>query len=597
VLLWRVLRLIWQTGPAHTLLLLVALLLNGLVPVARLWVARLIIDGLVEALRLGETELGGLLPLVLLEFGLTALGSVLTAISQSTQMALGHRVRTRMSEDVMQVALSVDFLTLEDPTFHDRLRRAQQEAGYRPMNLVVQLGVATSSIVSFVGILALLWTLSPAATLTVILCSVPQFYVRSRSARMTFGSALFRSEDSRRMGYLAQLPSSLQVAKEIRLFELGRHLLERHAVLARRILHDYLTIARFEQSAGSVAAVVATAGYFGAYVYLIQRTLAGELTIGDLTLYTGAFLQGGNLLMGISLGVASILENWLFLRDVFQFLNMPAQSSATRAPVSSPLTRTAPTNGVVRTGIVFEDVHFRYPGRDDETIRGISLTIQRGKVVAIVGENGAGKTTLIKLLCGLYPPTSGRIRLDGEDIAEIEPTRLRQQFGVLFQDYAQYFLTVRENIGFGDISHLDDLERIRAASARSGADEIIDALPLGYETQIGKAYDRGHDLSGGEWQRVALARAHLRDAPILVLDEPTASLDPRAEQKVFAEVRHLLAGRTAILISHRFSTVRLADEIYVLGDGVVVEHGRHDELVALGGRYANLYELQASAYR
>ena len=601
MLFGRVLRLIWQTSPANTLLVLVVVVLNGLVPIGRLWVAKLLIDGIVEAIQSGRVELGVLLPLVLLEFALTALGAVLTPVMQSAQLMLAQRVRTEMSEIVMRAALGVDFLTLEDPSYHDRLRRAQQDSGHRPMNLVVYLAMALSAVVSFGGILALLWTLSPVATLTIILCSLPQFYVRARGSRMTFGASLHRSEDARRMSYLAQLPSTLQVAKEIRLFGLGPHLLERHRVLAHRIMHEYLRIARFEQAGGALAAIVTSAGYFAAYTYLIQRTLAGELTIGDLAVYSGAFLQGNAYLAQMSLGVSSTLESWLYLRDVFELLDRPTAEAIPQngvVPASPPNGVHAPTPSKERpTGIVFEAVRFRYPGRDEDTIREVSLTIPRGQVVAIVGENGAGKTTLIKLLCGLYPPTAGRILLDGVDVADLDPLVLRRQIGVLFQDYGHYYLTARENIGFGDVARLDDLEWIRAASRRSGADEIVEALPNGYETQIGKAFDRGHDLSGGEWQRVALARAYMRDASILVLDEPTASLDPRAEQHVFQEVRRLLAGRTAILISHRFSTVRLADQIYVVHEGTIAEQGTHEDLVAQGGRYAELYDLQASAYR
>ena len=589
--------LIWSTHAGYTVCLLVAGVLQGLAPIARLWIAKLIIDGLVAAVaEPGQSNLLDLFPLVILEFVLVTLGAVAQAGAQAIQVALAARLRARLGQAVMRVATRLDFGVLEDPTFHDRVQRAQIDAAYRPINMVMQVSLVLSGVLGFAGTLGILARLSPLASAAVVVCGLPYFYVQSRTAQMAFDAAMTQSPDARRMLYLSMLTGTLEAAKETRVFNLSKYLLDTYARLAERVQRESVRVARFQGIGGASAAVMAMLGYFGAYLYLIARVLAGELSIGDLTVYAGAFVQSQFQLQYVAIGLAGMLENHLFLRDLFELLDLDsATTERLQAPVALP---TLSTNGHrATTGIVFDSVSFRYPGDGPEVLKNVSLTIPRGKVVALVGENGAGKSTLIKLLCGLYRPLSGCIRLDGRDIQVLEPEELRAQLAIVFQDFVHYHLTARENVGFGDIEALEDTSRIRGAAQRASIDSTIAALPQSYETQLGKAFEGGYELSGGEWQRLALARAYMRDAPILILDEPTASLDPRAERRVFEEVRNLLAGRTAIIISHRFSTVRLADHIYVLNEGVVAEHGSHQELVSRGGQYAELYELQAAAYR
>ncbi len=601
-LVGRTARLIWTTHRDWTAFLLVAVVGQRLVPVGRLWVGKLIIDGLVAALAAGTSDLGGLLPLVIIEFVLTALGATLATAGQAAQAALGHLLRTRVGEAVLRVSTRLDYAVLEDPAFHDRLQRAQREASFRPLNLLMQLSYSVTGVVGLVGILALLGTVHVLAPVALVALGLPYVYVQARSGQFAYFTILYQSADARRLAYLGGMTSTLDAAKEVRLFGLADYLLGAYRGVAQRLLRQTLGLVRYQSVGSALTALLATAGYFGAYLYFLLAVLARRLSLGDLTVYTGAFLQGGMQVQAIAAGVGAILENGLFLRDLFAFLDLDAppgaQLPAQRPPIDHGLSGAAAPDGRVgASGIVFDKVHFRYPSQKGDTLQNVSLVIPRGSVAALVGENGAGKTTLIKLLCRLYEPTAGRILLDGTDIRERDPAVLRTQFGVLFQDFVRYHLTVRENIGFGDAARLDDLERVREVARRAGADAAIAALPQQYETLLGKMFDEGHELSGGEWQRVALARAYMRDAPILILDEPTASLDPRAEQRIFEEVRRLLAGRTAIIISHRFSTVRLADQIYVLHEGRVVEQGTHESLMGQQGRYAELYELQAAAYR
>jgi ATP-binding cassette, subfamily B, bacterial len=586
----RTLGLIWAANPFYAVGLALATIATGLVPVVRLWVAKLIIDRLVAGVASGQTEMGPLVTLVVLELLLTTVGTVLGTISESASAALGHVLRVRIGESIMRVAMRLEFSALEDPSFHDRLRRAQVETSYRPINLIIQLRYATSGLVGLLGTLGLLAAVNPLAPLTLVALGVPYVYVQVRGGQLAYNTILHQSPDAGRLGYLGMMTGQPDVAKEVRLFGLAEYLLGAYREVGQRLLHTSLRVVRFQMLGGLLSTILATGGYFGAYLYFIAQTLAGRLSIGDLTVYTGAFWQGSMQAQDIAQGVGSMLENGLFLRDLFEFLALDHEP--TSAPIAA---RSALTHAT--SGITFDKVHFRYPGMPRDAVDGVTLHVPPGSVAALVGENGAGKTTLIKLLCGLYEPSGGHILLDGHDIREVEQVELRAQFGVLFQDFVHYHLSARENIGFGDARYIDDDDRIRAVAERACVADTLAALPNGYETMLSRQFEDGHELSGGEWQRLALARAYLRDAPILILDEPTANLDPRAERRIFDEVRRLLVGRTAIIISHRFSSVRLADQIFVLHEGKLVEQGSHDHLVAIGGRYAELYELQAAAYR
>lgn len=597
-LLRRTATLVWQTSPTSCMIIAAATVIQGCIPAARLWIAKLIVDSLVKVVTQPTADVASISLLVVAEFLLAAVGSAVQPLGQSAGAGLAYRLTASIGESVMRVASRLEFASLEDPTTHDRIQRAQRDAGYRPVNLVMQLSGGITGAISFIGVLFVLSRLSLWVPLVVVIVGLPYFYVHSQYAQMMFTAALDQTPDTRRMFYVSQLLVSADSAKEARTFGFSEYLVGAYRTLAENVQQKYSQLIRWHGLAGTLAGLVTTAGYFGVYVYLVRAVIERSLSVGDLTIYAGAFMQSQAHLNQIALGIASVFDNALFLQDLFDFLDLKSGEHSAVAP-SSPQPSQAGTadRALAGPGVVFESVHFHYPGHQDYVLRDVSLVVPRGAIVALVGENGAGKTTLIKLLCGLYKPTSGRILVNGVDTSCLDPSELRAQLRVLFQDFAHYYLTARENIGLGDVANIRNHERIRDAASRADAHDFLSALPDGYESQLGRAWDQGHELSSGQWQRVALARAYMQNATVLILDEPTSSLDPRAEQEVFEHVRNGLSDSAAIVISHRFSTVRFADYIYVLHQGRIVEHGTHESLVQTGGRYADLYELQSAAYR
>lgn len=595
-ILVRTAHLVWSTSPGYTLFLVVTMVVQGITPIAQLWVTKLIIDELVTGIGAQSADLPLLMWYVAIQFALMALGGGVQPLGQAAQTALGQMLRLRMTVAVMEVATRLEYAVLEDSTFHDKLQRVQRDSSFRPLNLLMQLSFGLSGAVGLISVVVVLLQVHVLAPVVVLVVGLPYFWVQSMTARMAFDTSVEMSPEARRMSYLSSLVTMLRAAKEIRVFGLRDYLLDRYRRVALHVRNRYVRNGWVQGIGSSLAVLVATGGFIGAYVYLIRQVAAGLLTIGDLTVYTGAFLQGQGQLSSVAMGFGSIKENGLFLRDVFEFFDR-AEELTRRAAATPPAQPVSGGGPLQSPAIAFTDVSFRYPRGERDALRGVSLQIASGRVVAIVGENGAGKTTLIKLLCGLYQPTQGRVALGEKRIQEIDLEVRRATVSVLFQDFVSYFLTLRENIGFGDLRALRDDRKLDAAAARAGLTDMIANLPQGYETQIGKMFEGGHEFSGGEWQRMALARAYLRDAPILILDEPTASLDPKAERQVFEEVRERAAGRTIIIISHRFSTVRLAEHIYVMHEGEIVEQGSHEELVAAKGRYASFYAVQAAAYQ
>ncbi len=594
-ILIRSVLLVWNTSPAYTLLLLGTTLAQGVAPVARLWVAKLIIDELVTGISTQAFDLPLLMWYVAIEFVLMAVQSGTLPLSQVAQAVIGQLVQLRMSLAFMEVATRLEFAVLEEPGFHDKLQRVQQESTYRPLNLLQQVNLGIMGLVGLIVVAIILVRLHVVMFLVVLLVGLPLFWVQSFAAQMAFDTSVETSPEGRRMRYISFLVATLQAAKEIRVFGLRDYLMGRYRQVALYVRSRYIRNEWIQGIGSSLATLLATVGFVGAYVYLIRQVVAGMLTIGDLTVYTGAFIQGQAQLSSVAIGLGAIKENGLFLRDMFEFLDRAEELTQPSAAATPGCTLDG--DFALAGAIAFNDVSFRYPRSEREALRRVSLQIAPGQVVAIVGENGAGKTTLIKLLCGLYRPNQGRVAIGGVDTEEINPESRRATVSVLFQDFVAYDLTVRENIGFGDLRALNDDAKLDSAAARAGLTELLANLPKRYETQMGKTFEDGHELSGGEWQRLALARTYLRDTPILILDEPTASLDPRAERQVFEEVRERAAGRTIIIISHRYSTVRLAEHIYVMHEGEIVEHGSHEELVANAGRYASFYAVQAAAYQ
>lgn len=586
----RVPVLLWRTNSGLTVLLIALQCGLALVPVGQLWVAKLILDQLVEALRLPDPLAAGdeIQRLVAIGFGLAIASLALREGVNLGRTLLSGQLTVQVTTQILAHAQRLDLEIFERPEFYDRLRRAEQGSNYRPAGLLFQMLNVVQGAVSLAGLAAVLIGLHPLALPFLLLAAMPYAVVHSRSATQFYALATQQTPENRRADYLAQLLSADQAAKELRLFGLSDYLLGRHRQILERHERQNRALAWRRSVRSVLAGALPAIAYVGIYAYFAQQALAGRITAGDLMLYTGAVLRSQDLLQGTIRSLSGIVENSLYLDDYFGFLALePKILVGVGGPAPPP----------IREGVRFEEVSFRYQDSPRRALSDLCLDLPTGKTVAIVGENGSGKTTLVKLLARLYDPDSGRVTVDGRDVREFDAGAWRRQIGVVFQDFVQYYLTAAENIGLGRVDALDDQQRVEAAAKRSGADRVIARLSQGYHTVLGRWFDHGTQLSGGEWQRIALARAFMSDAPILVLDEPTSALDARAEYEMFRRIQELSRGHLVLLISHRFSTVRMADCIYVLEAGRVVEAGNHEELLAQGGRYAELFQLQAAGYR
>jgi ATP-binding cassette subfamily B protein len=508
-------------------------------------------------------------------------------VTSLQQQLLGNLVANHALERIHRVTTRVDLLAFESPGFHDRLQRAVANAQMRPLQLTTGTLKLVSSSFAIVGIAAALLIIEPLFVLLIALAYVPTWLATTTAARDSYAFSVEQTERDRRRLYLSQLLTGRNEAKEIRAFNLSRFLSERHDALAAARVSDLRSMLRRQlrlRLLGSVATSALTAGAIAVLVYFVT---SGRLDIASAVSAAAAVLMLGQRLQGLAGGASTIYEGSLFVEDFTTFVDLEPDIRAARP------TKPAPT-GFRRLAV--ENVSFTYPSGAEPALRDVSLDINAGEVVALVGENGSGKTTLAKLLAGLWPPESGRILWDGLDITSVDPEGIQGSVAVIFQDFVKYQLTARENIAMGRHERFDDFEAVQRAAGQSGAASFLAELRDGYETQLGPQYFGGTELSVGQWQRVALARAFFRDCPFIVLDEPTAALDPRAEHDLFRNIRSLAAGRTVLLISHRFSSVRSADRIYVLSAGRIVEQGTHDSLTAAGGLYAELFRLQAAAY-
>jgi ATP-binding cassette subfamily B protein len=591
-------RLVWETHRGLTLAMGALRLVRGVIPVAVLWVGKLIIDAVVAA-REASADWRSILPLVLLEIALVVFGELLSRASRLVDGLLSDLFSNRVSVRLMEHAATLDLAKFEDPQFYDHLERARRSSTGR-IGLIAQLlGMAEGSI-TLVTISVALLAFNPWLMLLLAVAVLPSFLGEVRFSALQY-SLMFRwTQQRRQLDYLRYVGASDQTAKEVQLFGLAPWLTERFRRLSDKWHAENRSLAVRKALVSSGLSLISTAGYYGAYVIIIARTIAGSITLGSLTFLAMSFARGRDVIQGLLGALSSIYDESLYLRDLFVFFEMqPAiRSKAGARAVPRP----------VREGFVFEDVGFQYPGSERWALRHASFRLRPGERIALVGENGAGKTTLTKLLARLYDPTEGRILLDGVDLREYDLASLRQAIGVIFQDYVRYDFRFDENIGVGEIrdthTYLDAAgangdapAAMQAASDKSLAASLLPRLPLGWRQMLGRRFDEGVELSGGEWQKVALARAYMRDAQVFILDEPTASLDARAEYDVFLRFSELMAGRTAVLISHRFSTVRMADRILVLKNGEIAEEGTHHDLVQRGGLYAELFAMQAAGYK
>jgi ATP-binding cassette subfamily B protein len=587
----RALRFVWQSAKGWTIANGVLLMVQGVLPLLPLYLMKLMVDAATAGLAAPDkgVVVRQVLLLLVLMGAATLAGEFFRSIAGLVGEAQSQAVTDHMSDVLHAKSVDVDLEYYESAQYYDTLHRAQREAPYRPTHLVnslVQIGQNGISLLAMAGLLLLFHWIVAVILFVAVLPGV--------AVRLGYAGTMYRwqrehTSTERRAGYLNWMLTGGSHAKEIRLYDLGPLLMRRFRDLRRKLRGERLGIAARRSVAELAAQTGATAAIYGSLAFIAYRTVQGTNTLGDLVMYYQAFQRGQGFLQGMLGGLAGIYEDNLFLSNMHEFLDLKRKvvEPAHASPVPRPM----------QTGIVLNNVSFQYPTGARKVLEDVSLAIRPGEVVALVGENGSGKTTLVKLLCRLYDPTGGTITLDGVDLRRFETAALRHEFSVLFQDYAQYHLTARENIWFGNTALPSDHERVVAAARDSGADDVIRGLPKGYETVLGKLFEEGEELSIGEWQKVALSRAFLRDAQILVLDEPTSSMDAKAEYAVFQNFRKLASGRTAILISHRFSTVRMADRIYVLKGGRITEGGTHEELIHCGGTYAHLFETQAQYYR
>ena len=501
---------------------------------------------------------------------------------------MGDRFTNHVSIRLMEHATSLDLVAFEDPVFYDKMERARRQTTAR-LGMLAGLAGMAQQLLTLLSMLSAVIFYYPWLLLLLLAATIPVFLGETRFAMLNY-SMLFRYTPERReLDYLRYLGASNESAKEIKIFGLGKHLVERSRSLFERFYAENKHLAVHRAIHGTFLNLVPTGAYYAAYALIILRALAGGLTVGDLTLMVGAFSRARNIMESLVSGLAGISEQALFIKDLFDFFQTNPAISSPPDALSAPRP--------IRTGFEFEDVSFAYPESSRKVLDHVNFRFYPGERIALVGENGAGKTTLVKLLARLYDPTEGRILLDGIDLREYDVDELRHEIGVIFQDYMRYDMIVSENIGFGRIDELQNEERIQASASKSLAADVVRNLPNKYRQMLGRRFEGGVDLSTGQWQKIALARAYMRDAQILILDEPTASLDARAEFEVYQRFADLTSGKMAVLISHRFSTVRMADRILVLEHGRIVEQGSHSQLVALGGKYSELFDLQAAGYR
>ncbi|HEY5001906.1 MAG TPA: ABC transporter ATP-binding protein [Ktedonobacteraceae bacterium] len=589
----RVLRLVWDTSKLFTLLMGILSILQGFTPAISLWITNLVINGVVAGIR--YHDISRIWLPVGLQLGIGLFSSLLSTLSNITQQLLQEKVSNRVQFMILEKSETLDLSYFENPEFYDKMRRAADQSTYQPVTMVSQtFGLCQTAITMF-SMIFLLTRLAWWLALVSLIVPIPAFFSSIRYGWRGYQRMRRQSPERRTMQYFNMLMTTDTYNKEVKLFNLGRFFIERFKNLANKLYEEDKNIIVRRYLMNFVWSGLTVAANSTIYLYVALQTIMHSLQLGSLILYTQSAVQAGQSFQGLLNGVSGTYENNLYVGTLFEFLEYEPKIVSPQEP--KPV---EPSPDVKGLAVEFRDVSFTYPGKNPETqaaLKHVSFTIQAGEAIALVGRNGAGKTTLVKLLTRLYDPDEGEIFMGGRNIKEYDLKDLREQVGVIFQDYVNYYMSARENIGVGRINEIENEDLVMSAARKSGANAVIEQLPSGYETMLGRWFKDGTQLSGGEWQKVALARAFMRDARILVLDEPTSSLDAQAEYEVFEHFRTLTEGKSAIFISHRFSTVRLADRIFVIEHGGILESGSHQELMALDGRYAELFNLQAEAYR
>jgi ATP-binding cassette, subfamily B, bacterial len=583
-----VLRFVWESGRTVVVLGLVSRIIASLLPPALFWVSKLIIDNIFRIVTTHQPISSRLWWLVAAEFAIAVFMGLVGRLIDYLDALLAGKYMNHISVRVMEHAASLDLLAYEDPVFYDRLERARVQATDR-LYMIQAIGRLIQQVITTITLSISIMVFSPWLLLLLIVGVIPAFVGETHFAFLGYAKNFRQTPIRRQLDYLRVLGGSKEAAKELKLFGLRDFLTGRFKALSDQVYEEDIALARRKFTAGSVLSMIGTAGYYTAYVYAVWRTVTGVFSFGTLTLLANAIREASSQLQQTFSTLSTIADQALFLTDLIAFFEMKPtiRSKANALPAPRPIQR----------GFEFRNVSFRYPGSSRLVLNGLNFHLRPGERVALIGENGEGKTTIVKLLTRLYDPVEGEVLLDGVDLREYDLDDLYREIGVIFQDFMRYEMTARENIAVGRIERMNDLELLQQSARKSMAVDVLRKLPSGLEQMLGRRFDGGVDLSGGEWQKVALARAYLRDAQVLILDEPTSALDARSEYEVFKRFAELTTEKMALFISHRFSTVRMADRIVVLENGRIAEEGDHDTLTSLGGRYAEMFELQAASYR
>jgi len=581
-------RLVWKTSRSLTIATALIRIVRSAIPVSVLYVGKLIIDQVVQLSRETNNDHTYLWELVAIEFALAILSDGLGRASTLIDSLLGDLFSNYTSIQIMEHAATLDLEQFEDSNFYDKLERARQQTIGRTI-LLTQVLSQLQDLITMVFLAAGLIVFNPWLIVILFVAVLPAFMGEAYFNDQTYSLSRRQTPERRELDYVRYIGASDETAKEVKLFDLSGFLIDRFKQLSNRFYQDNKRLALKRSLWGIAFSLFGTLGYYGAYVFIIYKTIYGNITIGGLTFLAGSFRQLRSLLDGILSRFTAVSQGAIYLKDFFDFFEIQ--------PTITPSAKGLPFPDPILHGFVFENVSFKYMNSDSWANRNLSFTLHTGEKLALVGENGAGKTTLVKLLARLYDPTEGRILLDGHDLREYNLAELRKNVGVIFQDYIRYQMTVSQNIAVGNIDEKENRELIVQSAQKSLADRLVQKLAGKYDQALGKRFNQGVELSGGEWQKIALARAYMKEAQLLILDEPTSALDARAEYEVFQRFAELTRGKTAVLISHRFSTVRMADRILVLDRGELLEIGSHEDLLKKGGRYAELFNLQAMGYQ